>query len=250
VTTRQGHGGAGTSVPAPAGVRKGVRAAGGAVAGFLAALVLLALSLFSAAPASAHGGPFQLSIAPDGAGGLSVSASYVEDGHAVTGIIDPVATAVSPDGTTAGPVALISSAEGEGVWVTPEPFLGEGQWVVTVTTTTPESVTSTLDVTVAPIAPPVQPGESIVAEDGAAAGEAGASGGASGSSDRASGSGSATAEQAGSEQAGSEQAAEGASASGEVSGVAVALWIGVGVVVIAALVVGALVWRRRAATGR
>lgn len=245
MTTRQGHGGAGTSVPAPAGVRKGVRGAGVAVAGFLAALVLLALSLFSAAPASAHGGPFQLSIAPDGAGGLSVSASYVEDGHAVTGIIDPVATAVSPDGTTAGPVALISSAEGEGVWVTPSPFLGEGQWAVTVTTTTPESVTSTLDVTVAPLAPPVQPGESIVAEDGAAAGESGASiGGAEGAS---SGAGSAS----GSDSVTSEQVtAEGSAASGGVSGVAVALWIGVGVVVIAALVVGALVWRRKAATGR
>jgi hypothetical protein len=133
-------------------------------------LVVVFGGVFGAAgAASAHGGPFQLDVAPDGAGGVVVSAAYIADHHAVTEIIDPVATAVSPDGTTVGPVPLISSAEGEGLWVSAEPFLPEGQWAVTVATTLPSSATVTVDMTVTALAAPIEPGETIASTADAAA---------------------------------------------------------------------------------
>jgi hypothetical protein len=137
-------------------------------------LFLALAAVFGAAPAAnAHGGPFQLTVSPDGAGGLIVNAAYVEDGHPVSEIIDPVATAVSPSGESVGPVALVSSPEGEGIWITPEPFLPDGQWAVTVTTTPPSSASTTVDITVAELAPPVEPGETVapvVEEQGDASG--------------------------------------------------------------------------------
>ncbi|SDZ25687.1 hypothetical protein [Herbiconiux ginsengi] len=150
-------------------------------------LFLALAAVFGAVPAAqAHGGPFQLTVSPDGAGGLIVNAAYVEDGHPVSEIIDPVATAISPSGESVGPVALVSSPEGEGIWVTPEAFLPDGQWAVTVTTTTPSSASTTVDVTVAELAPPVEPGETIapvVEEQGGASGSAAASGAASASTE-------------------------------------------------------------------
>lgn len=129
--------------------------------------VILALVAVPAA-AQAHGGPFSLNIAPDGAGGLVVSAAYSEDAHAVTEVIDPTATAVGDDGSTIGPVALISSAEGEGIWVTAEPFLPVGTWTVTVSTSIPSVATATTTVTVAELAGP----EEEVVENVAAPAEA------------------------------------------------------------------------------
>ncbi len=184
-----------------------LRRLSGVFAAVLAA-ILIALGVFGGATAaSAHGGPFQLSVVPDGAGGVTVTAVYAEDGHPVSEIIDPVATAVAPDGSTVGPVALISSSEGEGIWVSSAPFLPVGQWAVTVSTTVPEAVSTTVDVTVAELAPPVQPGETIapVAER--------------------------------------EAAAVAPTASGGVSPLTVALWIAAGVV--ALVVMAAVVWRLR-----
>ncbi|MCS5718432.1 hypothetical protein N1027_09810 [Herbiconiux sp. CPCC 205763] len=184
----------------------------------LLGLFLALAAVFGAAPAAqAHGGPFQLTVSPDGAGGLIVSATYVEDGHPVSEVIDPVATAVSPSGESVGPVALVSSAEGEGIWVTPESFLPDGQWAVTVTTTAPSSASTTVDITVAELAPPVEPGETIApVEQGGASGD-------------------------------SADVAAGASAStsaDSVSPLTVGLWIGAIVVVLA--VAGALVYINRA----
>jgi hypothetical protein len=182
-------------------------------------LFLALAAVFGAAPAAnAHGGPFQLTVSPDGAGGLIVNASYVEDGHPVSEIIDPVATAVSPSGESVGPVALVSSPEGEGVWITPESFLPDGQWAVTVTTTTPSSASTTVDITVAELAPPVEPAETIapvVEEQGDASGGSGAT-----------------------------DASGAASADVGVSPLTVGLWIGAIVVVLA--VGGALVYVNRA----
>jgi hypothetical protein len=184
-------------------------------------LFLALAAVFGAAPAAqAHGGPFQLTVSPDGAGGLIVNAAYVEDGHPVSEIIDPVATAVSPTGESVGPVALISSPEGEGIWITPESFLTNGQWAVTVTTTTPSSASITVDVTVVELAPPVEPGETIapvVEEQGGPSGSPADASGASGAS-----------------------AADAAA----VSPLTVGLWIGAIVVVLA--VGGALVYLNRA----
>ncbi|HET8780519.1 MAG TPA: hypothetical protein VFM66_10620, partial [Agromyces sp.] len=117
--------------------------------------------------ASAHTGPYKLEITPDGAGGISVIGHYVEDGHTVDAILDPIATATTEDGRKAGPVELISSAEGEGVWVTEEPFLEAGTWTVTVETTTPLSVTASTQFEVAPLDPPIE-GAAASAADAAA----------------------------------------------------------------------------------
>ena len=122
-----------------------------------AAMVLAMLCLAVPTPASAHGGPFELAITPDGAGGLVVTAVYVEDQHAVSAIIDPVASATSSDGTSIGPISLVSSSEGEGVWVTEEPFMPVGQWSVTVATTTPEAATATVEMTVEALDAPIEP---------------------------------------------------------------------------------------------
>lgn len=112
----------------------------------LAAGLLLALG--ATTPASAHSGPIQLEFDQDGAGGVTLLARYVEDGHAVTEIIDPVATAIAADGTAIEPVRLVSAPEGQGVWVSPEPFLEPGFWTVTVTVTTPSAATATVNMEV------------------------------------------------------------------------------------------------------
>ncbi len=113
--------------------------------------------LLSATSAAAHGGPYELEITSDAAGGIAVSATYVEDGHVVSEIMDPVAEATSSDGRNAGPVELISSSEGVGRWVSEEPFLEDGDWTVTVTTTLPEEASATVEFTVAPLDAPVEP---------------------------------------------------------------------------------------------
>ncbi|GAB3125391.1 hypothetical protein [Glaciibacter psychrotolerans] len=123
--------------------------------GVLVAAFILAVGLvLSATPASAHGGPYELSVSSDGAGGLTVLGHYGEDDHVVNEIMDPVATATSTDGRTVGPVALVSSPEGEGVWVTAEPFIPTGDWTVTVTTTVPSAVSTTAEMTVTELTAP------------------------------------------------------------------------------------------------
>ena len=127
----------------------------GLVLVLLGALVL-AISALAAQPASAHGGPFELTVTPDGAGGLTVSATYTADQHPVEEIIDPVAVATSVSGESVGPVALISSPEGVGIWITEEPFIPLGDWSVTVSTTVPFVATTTVDITVAELAGPAE----------------------------------------------------------------------------------------------
>ncbi len=129
------------------------------VALFVAAVLLaVAGGVFHAPAAAAHGGPYEITVSTDGAGGLQVFAHYEEDGHVVEALMDPVAEAVAADGSTAGPVSLISSTEGQGRWVTSEPFLAEGEWTVTVSTTTPEVAETTVEFTVEALeAPPAPP---------------------------------------------------------------------------------------------
>ena len=121
----------------------------------VAGLVAVAGGVLFAPAAAAHGGPIELMVSSNGSGEFELIAFYEEDGHIVDAIIDPVLEAVAEDGTTAGPVSLVSSSEGQGRWVTTEPVLSEGDWSVTVSTTTPEEASVTLDVTVtAPDTPP------------------------------------------------------------------------------------------------
>ena len=135
----------------------------------LGSLLAIGAVLFGSVGASAHGGPYDLAISPDGVGGITVIGHYVEDGHVVDAILDPVATATSPDGRTAGPVELVSSSEGEGVWVTAEPFLDDGTWTVTVETTMPLSVTASTEFEVAPLAAPIDGEAANPAADASAA---------------------------------------------------------------------------------
>lgn len=124
-----------------------------------AAVVAVAGGVFIAPAAAAHGGPFELTLSSNGSGEFEVIAFYEEDGHIVDAIMDPALEAVSKDGTTVGPITLVSSSEGQGRWVTTEPVLDEGDWSVTVSTTTPEEASVTIDVTVTPpdTPPPAQP---------------------------------------------------------------------------------------------
>lgn len=115
----------------------------------LAALATAALVLVGAAPASAHGGDIQLDLNQDGTGRIMVTATYVEDGHPVEVIMDPVVTAMSIDGTIIGPISLISASDlGVSTWSTAEPLLEAGVWTVTVATTNPAVATLTEDVEV------------------------------------------------------------------------------------------------------
>lgn len=132
--------------------------------GWAARLGMLAVAVFAAvvggvlhAPAAAaHGGPYDIEVHNDGAGGVQVFAYYVEDGHLVEAIMDPVVEAVSADGLERGPIRLVSSAEGQGRWLPEEPFLEPGDWTVTVTTTTPEETSVTTEFTVEPFDPPIE----------------------------------------------------------------------------------------------
>lgn len=122
------------------------------------ALVVAAgvLSFGAALPAAAHGGEIILTITPDGEGGVTLTPVYEGDGHPVEDIIDPVLTATSDSGKKVGPVQLVSSAEGVGVWVTEGAVLEEGHWEVTVAITKPSESTVTTEFDVAPLAAPVQ----------------------------------------------------------------------------------------------
>jgi hypothetical protein len=121
----------------------------------LAVLAAVAGGVLYAPAAAAHGGPYELEVSQDGAGGLQVFAKYEEDGHLVAAVMDVTASAESADGRTVGPVALVSSAEGQGRWVTAEPLLDEGEWSVTVATTTPEEASVTVDMEVVLVEAPV-----------------------------------------------------------------------------------------------
>lgn len=120
------------------------------------AVAVVGLAFGVALPAAAHAGEILLSLTPDGAGGVSLTATYEADAHAVNEIIDPVLTATSSSGATVGPVHLVSSPEGQGVWITEKPVLDEGLWSVTVTISTPSAATITSDIAVVPLDAPVE----------------------------------------------------------------------------------------------
>lgn len=139
----------------------------------LAVIAAVAGGVLHAPAAAAHGGEYELEVSQDGAGGLQVFGRYVEDGHLVDAVMDVTAQAEAADGRTAGPVALVSSSEGQGRWVTEEPFLDEGEWTVTVSTTTPQEASVTADFTVVALEPPppVEPSASATEAPSEPAGE-------------------------------------------------------------------------------
>ncbi|WP_309616520.1 hypothetical protein [Salinibacterium sp.] len=112
------------------------------------AAFLITVLLAGATPASAHGGEIVLSLSQDGGGGLQVVATRADDGHPVEDVIDPVLTATSAEGESVGPLALVPSEEGIGVWQSPKALLAAGEWTVTVSITMPSQASVTEQMTV------------------------------------------------------------------------------------------------------
>ncbi|MDO3702567.1 hypothetical protein Q3W71_12880 [Micromonospora sp. C28SCA-DRY-2] len=100
-----------------------------------AALVGLALAFLSTAPAAAHTGKLKLTVAGDGADGVTVQAVYA-DGHRLDKVVRLTLTATGPDGRRVGPVQLEPAAEGQGFYAS-GPILSPGRWRVTVSAPAP-----------------------------------------------------------------------------------------------------------------
>ncbi|MEV4541817.1 hypothetical protein [Micromonospora echinaurantiaca] len=100
-----------------------------------AALVGLALAFLSTAPAAAHTGKLKLTVAGDGADGVTVQAVYA-DGHRLDKVVRLTLTATGPDGRRVGPVQLEPAAEGQGFYAS-GPILSPGRWQVTVSAPAP-----------------------------------------------------------------------------------------------------------------
>lgn len=125
----------------------------------------LALAV-SGAPlvASAHGGGIALQVSQDGLGGVYISATYNEDGHAVDALMDPVLTASSVGAADVGPIELVSGGQGVGIWTTPGPVLTDGAWTITVVVTKPVATTVTTDLQITVVEAPIEASADGVAE--------------------------------------------------------------------------------------
>ncbi|NYH43438.1 hypothetical protein HNR22_003165 [Micromonospora jinlongensis] len=100
-----------------------------------AVLVGLALTLFSAAPAGAQADKLKLTVAGDGAEGVTIQAVYA-DGRRLDRVVRLVLTATGPDGQKVGPVQLEPQPEGQGFYSS-GPVLSTGTWKVTVNSPAP-----------------------------------------------------------------------------------------------------------------
>lgn len=123
----------------------------------LAALVAVPLlALWPAAPAAAHGGPVVLDVAGDGATGVTVRATYKQDGHPVEDrVLRLVLNATGEGGRAVGPVQLNPANEGQGFYASGA-VLTPGRWTVVVTSPEPNAGTAeaTIEARVAQSAPP------------------------------------------------------------------------------------------------
>ncbi|MBE1876028.1 hypothetical protein [Myceligenerans pegani] len=142
----------------------------------LGAALALALGLAvpaATAPAAAHGGPIDVDLGTDGAGGVSATLTWAGDGHPVEESAVVVVRAVSDSGEEVGPVTLTSASEGVG-WYRSEPrLLDEGHWTVTARVKEPKKakVETELDVAAPPTpeASEPEPAEAAATADGAEA---------------------------------------------------------------------------------
>ncbi|MFI5488232.1 hypothetical protein ACIBXA_02410 [Micromonospora echinaurantiaca] len=100
-----------------------------------AALVGLALAFLATTPAAAHTGKLKLTVAGDGADGVTVQAVYA-DGHRLDKVVRLTLNATGPDGRRVGPVQLEPAAEGQGFYAS-GPILSPGRWRVTVSAPAP-----------------------------------------------------------------------------------------------------------------
>ncbi|RGC70659.1 hypothetical protein C5N14_02190 [Micromonospora sp. MW-13] len=109
-----------------------------------AALVAAALVALPTAPAAAHSGKLKLTVAGDGAGGVTVQATHA-DGHRLDQPVRLTLTATGAGGRTAGPVQLEPAGEGQGFYAS-GPLLSPGRWRVTVSAPDPYRATASATV--------------------------------------------------------------------------------------------------------
>lgn len=95
----------------------------------------LALTLLSAAPAAARADKLKLTVAGDGAEGVTIQATYA-DGRRLDRVVRLVLTATGPDGQKVGPVQLEPQPEGQGFYSSGK-LLTAGTWKVTVNSPAP-----------------------------------------------------------------------------------------------------------------
>ncbi|MFY1634309.1 hypothetical protein ACN27F_13680 [Solwaraspora sp. WMMB335] len=130
---------------------RGIRAVAAVLVGLLSAVVT---AVVAAAPAAAHDRNLDLTVAGDGATGVTVQATHT-DGHQLDTVIRLVLTATAQDGRIVGPLQLEPAGEGKGFYAS-GPVLTPGAWRVTVTAPAPYAGTATVDVRAAPAqSPPV-----------------------------------------------------------------------------------------------
>lgn len=136
---------------------------------FLAVLAAVPiLALWPAAPAAAHGGPVVLDVAGDGATGVTVRATYKQDGHPVEDrVLRLVLNATGDGGRKVGPVQLNPANEGQGFY-TSGPVLAPGKWTVVVTSPAPNAgkAEAAVEARVAQTAPPPAPASDTSDGDG------------------------------------------------------------------------------------
>ncbi|MBM0232433.1 hypothetical protein JNW91_11515 [Micromonospora sp. STR1_7] len=100
-----------------------------------AVFVGLALTLFAATPAAARADKLKLTVAGDGAEGVTIQATYA-DGRRLDKVVRLVLTATGPDGQKVGPLQLEPQPEGQGFYSS-GPVLSAGAWKVTVNSPAP-----------------------------------------------------------------------------------------------------------------
>ncbi|MEV6814915.1 hypothetical protein [Micromonospora sp. NPDC051296] len=104
----------------------------------------LLLAVLAAAPAAAHGDELKLTVAGDGADGVTIQAVYA-DGHRLDKLVRLTLTASGSEGRTVGPLQLEPAAEGQGFYTT-GPILSPGSWKVRVTAPAPHVGVATAEV--------------------------------------------------------------------------------------------------------
>ncbi|SIN21075.1 hypothetical protein [Micromonospora cremea] len=122
---------------------------------FAALLAGLALALLSAAPAAAHTGKLKLTVAGDGADGVTVQAMYA-DGHRLDKLVRLTLTGTGPEGRRLGPVQLEPTPEGQGFYSS-GPVLSPGTWKVTVSAPAPNRSDASAQVQARPAQSPPAP---------------------------------------------------------------------------------------------
>ncbi|GGO10570.1 hypothetical protein GCM10011576_18150 [Micromonospora parathelypteridis] len=133
----------------------------------------LALTLLSAAPAAAQADKLKLTVAGDGAEGVTIQATYA-DGRRLDKVVRLVLTATGPDGQRLGPVQLEPAPEGQGFYTT-GPLLSAGSWRVKVNAPAPHQSEATATVQArAAQSPPVPAPVAVTAPDRTAGRGAGA----------------------------------------------------------------------------